>query len=70
MNIHVQIIFDNICSFWEEGTTAVFLTHLEKNILVAVKNWWSLTYGQVYMSCRSVLLVEETGVNYQSVLSR
>ena len=23
-------------------------SHLRKNILVTVKNWWSLTYGQVY----------------------
>jgi hypothetical protein len=22
---------------------------IEKNILITVKNWWSLTYGQVYM---------------------
>jgi hypothetical protein len=22
---------------------------IEKNILITVKNWWSLTYGQVYI---------------------
>ena len=25
-------------------------SQFEKNILVTVKNWWSLTYGQVYIS--------------------
>ena len=29
--------------------TAAFFHTFEKNILVAVKNWWSLTYGQVYI---------------------
>ena len=27
----------------------IFFHTFEKNILVTVKNWWSLTYGQVYI---------------------
>ena len=29
--------------------TADIFTHLRKNILVTVKNWWSLAYGHVYI---------------------
>ena len=38
----VQFCFNRVA-------TAVYFHTFEKNIFVIVKNWWSLTHGQVYI---------------------
>jgi hypothetical protein len=42
-----------------------FFHTFEKNILVTVKNWWSLTYGQVYVC---ILLIDLDDMKLYSVL--